>query len=193
MKFLSATEWLFYNLWTYNPSSNFNNPYVKVAGSLIFRWGKPYVFYSTDDKGRIYRVSKSKLDKDTIERQFQLYLRGSDRDAKADLDVQLMRVLPLDDSKSKTYKIEFDYLAMDSLHDELNSFNDKKLVQAFIRPKNSKNRSPSLSPGSDRGLLEQQAVHHHSPSQQPRCEEQEGVGGRPLPDAGGSAAPQGDP
>lgn len=37
MKFLSATEWLFYNLWTYNPSSNFNNNEVKIAGSLIFR------------------------------------------------------------------------------------------------------------------------------------------------------------
>ena len=38
MKFLSATEWLFYNLWTYNPSSNFNNNEVKIAGSLIFRY-----------------------------------------------------------------------------------------------------------------------------------------------------------
>lgn len=109
-------------------------------------WGKPYVFYSTDDKGRIYRVSKSKLDKDTIEKQFQLYLRGhTDPAAKTDLDVQLMRVLPLDDAKSKAYKIEFDYLALPSLHDELNSFNDKKLVQAFIRPKNSKNRSRLLT------------------------------------------------
>lgn len=66
MKFLSATEWLFYNLWTYNPSSNFNNEHMKIAGSLIFRWGKPYVYYETDERGKIVRISKSKLEKEVI-------------------------------------------------------------------------------------------------------------------------------
>lgn len=119
---------------------------LQVGLQTYERWGKPYVFYSTDEKGRIYRVSKSKLDKETIEKQFENYLNGPhEKDPKPDMDVQLMRVLPLDDSRSKNYKIEFDYLNIENLHEELNSFNDKKLLQAFIRPKNGKNRRPWLT------------------------------------------------
>lgn len=37
-------------------------------------------------------------------------------------------MLPLDDAKSPTYRIEFDYLQMDEINDELNSFSDKKML-----------------------------------------------------------------
>lgn len=61
------------------------------------------------------------------------------------LDIKYMRLLPLDESKSKQYRIELDYLELPSLDDELNSFNDKKLIQKFIYPKNSKNRRYCLN------------------------------------------------
>lgn len=132
MKFISATEWLFYNLWTHNPSSNFNNSYVKIAGTLIFRWGKPYVYYTTNEKGKIIRISKSKLEKDAIQQLFD--------DSSNDIPIKMMRLLPIDDNKSLKYRIEIDHMEMNSLNSEMNSFNDKKILQKFILPKNNKNR-----------------------------------------------------
>lgn len=58
-------------------------------------------------------------------------------------DIKLMRLLPLDESKAPTYRVEFDYLEMNQLSEELNMITDKKLLQKFVFPKNNKNRSLS--------------------------------------------------
>lgn len=60
-------------------------------------------------------------------------------------DIKLMRMLPLDDSKSPTYRIEFDYLELNQLNEELSMITDKKLLQKFVFPKNSKNRKILLT------------------------------------------------
>jgi hypothetical protein len=51
-------------------------------------------------------------------------------------DIKLMRMLPLD---------EFDYLELNQLNEELSMITDKKLLQKFVFPKNSKNRKILLT------------------------------------------------
>lgn len=100
------------------------------------------MYYTTNEKAKIVRISKSKLEKDLIVKLFE--------DAHHDLPIRIMKLLPLDEQKAGQFRIELDYFDMDRLGEELNSFSDKKILQKFISPKNGKNRKLSLTRTSSR-------------------------------------------
>jgi len=57
----SYTEWLLFHLWKTDEVRHASCPHILIPDTVIYRWGRPYLWYFSTRSGQLLRKSKTKL------------------------------------------------------------------------------------------------------------------------------------
>ena len=74
---LSYTEWLFFHIWKKSPIDEKSCTGIMIPDTVIYRWAQPYFWYFTNNKHRVMRKKKDRIQLKQIEEVFKLGISKS--------------------------------------------------------------------------------------------------------------------